>query len=45
MGITAAEARRDLALLIEQVNDDRVEIEIVSKHGSAVLMSKTSMTP
>lgn len=40
MAITATEARRDLARLIERVNDDRVEIEIVSKRGSAVLMSK-----
>ncbi|MCC3271714.1 type II toxin-antitoxin system prevent-host-death family antitoxin [Arthrobacter zhangbolii] len=40
MAITATEARRDLARLIERVNDDRIEIEIVSKRGSAVLMSK-----
>lgn len=40
MAITTTEARRDLGLLIERVNLDRTEIEIVSKHGSAVLMSK-----
>lgn len=40
MAITTSEARRDLAGLIERVNLDHTEIEIVSKHGSAVLMSK-----
>jgi antitoxin YefM len=39
MAITASEARRALFPLIEQVNDDRVPIEITSKRGSAVLMS------
>lgn len=40
MAITTAEARRKLGRLIERVNLDRTEIEIVSKRGSAVLMSK-----
>ncbi|MCC3291265.1 type II toxin-antitoxin system Phd/YefM family antitoxin [Arthrobacter sp. zg-Y1110] len=40
MAITAAEARRDLTRLIEQVNLDRTDIEIVAERGSAVLMSK-----
>lgn len=40
MAISAAEAKRDLVQLIERVNSDRSEIEIVSKRGSAVLMSK-----
>jgi antitoxin YefM len=40
MAITTTEARRDLARLIERVNLDRTEVEIVSKRGSAVLMSK-----
>jgi antitoxin YefM len=40
MAITASEARRDLVRLIERVNLDRTEIEIMSKRGSAVLMSK-----
>lgn len=40
MAIAAAEARRNLVRLIERVNLDRTEIEIVSKRGSAVLMSK-----
>lgn len=31
---------RELARLIERVNRDRIEIEIVSKRGSAVLMAK-----
>jgi antitoxin YefM len=40
MAITASQASRDLVRLIERVNLDRTEVEIVSKHGSAVLMSK-----
>ncbi len=40
MAITASEARRDLVGLIERVNLDQIEIEIVSEHGSAVLLSK-----
>lgn len=40
MAITTAEARRKLARLIDQVNRDHTEIEIVSRGGSAVLMSK-----
>jgi antitoxin YefM len=40
MAITTREARRDLVRLIERVNLDRIEVEIVSKRGSAVLMSK-----
>ena len=38
MAITASEARRELFTLIERVNQDRSEIEITSKRGSAVLM-------
>ncbi len=38
--ITATEARRHLFGLIRQVNDDRVPVEVVSKHGNAVIMSK-----
>jgi antitoxin YefM len=40
MATSVNEARRDLGRLIERVNLDRTEIEIVSKRGSAVLMSK-----
>ena len=40
MAVTTNEARRDLVRLIERVNIDRAAVEIVSKHGSAVLMSK-----
>lgn len=40
MAITTSEARRDLFGLIERVNQDHTEVEILSKHGSAVLMSK-----
>ncbi|MHA7175234.1 type II toxin-antitoxin system Phd/YefM family antitoxin [Arthrobacter sp. Sr24] len=39
MAITASEARAKLFPLIEQVNNDRMPIEIISKKGSAVLMS------
>ncbi|KJC63122.1 antitoxin YefM [Agreia bicolorata] len=41
MAITTSEARRDLFGLIERVNLDHTEVEITSKRGSAVLMSKT----
>lgn len=40
MAITTSEARQNLFGLIEQVNLDHTEIEILSKRGSAVLMSK-----
>ena len=40
MGITASEARRNLFPLIEQVNDDRTPIEITSRRGDAILMSR-----
>jgi antitoxin YefM len=40
MAITASEARKNLFPLIEQVNDDRTPIEITSKRGDAVLMSR-----
>lgn len=40
MAITASEARKNLFPLIEQVNDDRQPIEITSKRGAAVLLSK-----
>jgi len=40
MAITASEARKSLFPLIEQVNDDHVPVEITSKRGDAVLMSK-----
>ncbi|MCL2595644.1 MAG: type II toxin-antitoxin system prevent-host-death family antitoxin [Promicromonosporaceae bacterium] len=38
MTITATEARRTLFPLIQQVNDDNIAIEIVSRAGNAVLM-------
>ena len=40
MSITASEARKNLFPLIEQVNDDRTPIEITSRRGNAVLMSR-----
>lgn len=40
MAITTSEARRELFGLIERVNLDATEIEITSKRGAAVLMSK-----
>ncbi|QES56434.1 type II toxin-antitoxin system prevent-host-death family antitoxin [Streptomyces venezuelae] len=39
MSITASEARRGLFSLIKKVNENHEAIEIVSKHGNAVLVS------
>jgi antitoxin YefM len=39
MSITASEAREGLFPLIKKVNEDHDAIEIVSKHGNAVLVS------
>jgi antitoxin YefM len=39
MAITASEARKKLFPLIQQVNDDRLPVEIVSNHGRAYLVS------
>lgn len=40
MAITASEARKNLFRLLAQVNDDRLPVEIISKGGDGVLMSK-----
>lgn len=40
MSITASEARKNLFPLIEKVNDDRTPIEITSRRGDAVLLSR-----
>lgn len=40
MAITASEARKNLFPLIEQVNADRAPVEITSRRGDAVLMSR-----
>lgn len=40
MAISTRAARRDLVRLIERVNLDHTEVEITSKSGSAVLISK-----
>lgn len=40
MAITASEARKNLFPLIQQVNDDRTPIEITSRRGDAVLLSR-----
>jgi antitoxin YefM len=40
VAITASEARKNLFPLIERVNDDRTPIEITSRRGDAVLMSR-----
>ena len=37
--MTASQARQRLVNLIEQVNDDRVAVEIVCKKGTAFLVS------
>ena len=38
--ITATEARKGLFGLIQRVNEDHAPVEVVSKHGNAVIMSK-----
>lgn len=38
--MTASHARKNLFPLIEQVNDDRIPVEITSRRGDAVLMSR-----
>jgi len=40
MAVTASDARKRLFPLIEQVNNDRQPIEITSKRGDAVLLSR-----
>ncbi|MGI9000116.1 MAG: type II toxin-antitoxin system Phd/YefM family antitoxin [Pseudonocardia sp.] len=40
MAISASEARRNLFPLIEQVNNDRTPVEIMSRRGDAVLISR-----
>ena len=39
MSITASDARQRLFPLIEEVNDDQTAVEIVSKKGTAYLVS------
>jgi antitoxin YefM len=38
--ITVTEARKSLFGLIQQVNDDHTAVEVVSRHGNAVILSK-----
>lgn len=40
MVITASEARKNLVSLIQRVNDDRAPVEITSRRGNAVLISR-----
>ena len=40
MAVTASEARKNLFPLIEKVNEDRTPIEITSRRGDAVLLSR-----
>jgi antitoxin YefM len=40
MAITASEARQRLFPLIQQVNDDQTAVEILSKNGTAFLVSE-----
>ncbi|MGN6331980.1 MAG: type II toxin-antitoxin system Phd/YefM family antitoxin [Motilibacteraceae bacterium] len=40
MAVTASEARKHLFPLIEQVNEDRTVVEITSRRGDAVLISR-----
>ena len=41
MAISASEARKNLFPLIEQVNDDQEPVEILSRKGTAYLVSET----
>jgi antitoxin YefM len=41
VAITASEARKNLFPLIEKVNEDRIPVEITSRRGSAVLLSRS----
>jgi len=41
MAITASEARKNLFPLIDRVNDDQEPVEIVSRRGSAYLVSES----
>lgn len=38
--ITATDARKSLFGIIQEVNDDHTAVEVVSRHGNAVIMSK-----
>jgi antitoxin YefM len=38
--ITVTDARKNLFGLIQQVNDDHAPVEVVSKHGNAIIISK-----
>ncbi len=38
--MTATDARKGLFGIIQQVNEDHTAIEVVSKHGNAVIISK-----
>lgn len=38
--ISASEARKGLFGLIQKVNDDHTPVEVVSRRGNAVIMSK-----
>lgn len=40
MAITVTEARKNLFPLIEKINNDRIPVEIMSKRGDAILISK-----
>lgn len=40
MAVTASEARKNLFPLIERVNEDHTPVEITSRKGDAVLMSR-----
>ena len=40
MAVTASEARKNLFPLIELVNNDRTPVEITSRRGDAVLLSR-----
>jgi antitoxin YefM len=38
--ITGTEARKNLFGLIQQINDDHIVVEVASRHGNVVILSK-----
>ena len=38
--VTATEARKNFFGLIQQVNEDHTAVEVVSRHGNVVILSK-----
>jgi antitoxin YefM len=41
--LSATDARKNIFGLIRQVNDDHTVVEVVSRHGNAVILSKDDL--